>query len=145
MCRGFTMFLIDLVVQTIYGGLPPISQSSVRLSSAYTHVCVALALAKRAKLWRCDILKICDSSGKFQLMVSGWTSCWGCSAGCSTAKWGFINWEYASSSRSKMVPCLMDPWTDIFPRAFCHSSSSANGLLSHSLKTLQSDKSKNLN
>lgn len=44
------------------------------------HMCVALALAKRAKMWRCDILEICDSSGKFQLMVSGWTSCWGCSA-----------------------------------------------------------------
>lgn len=47
---------------------------------------------------------------------------------CFVAKWGFINWEYASSSGSKMVPCLMDPWTDIFPRAFYHSSSSANEL-----------------
>lgn len=59
------------------GYLPSVSL----VSSSHKHTCViGLASAKRAKTWRCDILKICNWSGKFQLMVSGWSSCSGCSA-----------------------------------------------------------------
>lgn len=47
-----------------------------QVTSHLALICIHVRVAKRVKTWRCDILKICDWSEKFQLMVSGWASCW---------------------------------------------------------------------